>query len=296
MLAPGSQGVLAYATYTDEAAQALLNLLAHADELPMRNGILRGAPSSIFAQLRGEGTLPARRTSAEQSNTSLLYSDRLILKLFRRVLYGPNPDVEIGRYLTEHSAYTSIAPFGGSIDYHANADSQEPATIAMLQGLVENVGDGWEWTLGELDRFYEGRLGAQFPPEQLPKLGEPLLRQGPAWEQARDAAGIYLEAACTLGRRTAEMHLALAQPTDNGAFTPEPMAPEDLRALERDLAEHGARAFDLLRASIGKLAEASEGTVEQAGLLLSRRRQVLGRFAALSTLGAGALRTRVHGA
>ncbi len=296
VLVPGGQsGLLADATHTDEAAQTLLDLLAHADELPMRNGALRGAPSSIFAQLRGEGVLPARRTSAEQSNTSLLYSDRLILKLFRRVLYGPNPDVEIGRYLTENSAYTAIAPFGGSIDYYTNADGQEPATVAMLQGLVQNVGDGWEWTLGELDRYYEGRLAAQFPPEQLPKPSEPINRQGPAWEQARDAAGVYLEAACTLGRRTAEMHLALAQPTDLGAFAAEPMTPEDLRALERDLTEHGARPVALRRAASGKQAAAAARPREQAGLLLSRRRQVLSKFAALSTLGTGALRTRVHG-
>ncbi len=293
VLAPGESGVLADAMYADAAATALLDLLAHADELPMRNGILRGSPSSVFAGLRGDSTLPPRRSSAEQSNTSVFYGDRLIAKLFRRVLYGPNPDVEIGRYLTENSAFRAIAPFGGSLDYHTTG--QEPATVAMVQGLVPNEGDGWQWTLDELGRFYEGRLAAQFPPAQLPKPGEAIDAKGPAMEQTRDAAGFYLEAACTLGRRTAEMHLALAQTTEDPAFAPEPMTLDDLRALEKDLLAHGGRAFDTLRGSLSKLGEALEGTIEQAGLVLSRRRAILSAYSALTKVGAGAQRTRVHG-
>ncbi len=293
VLAPGQQGVLADAMYTEEAANALLDLLAHADELAMRNGILRGAPSSVFAALRGEAAVPPRRSSAEQSNTSVFFGDRLIMKLFRRVLHGPNPDVEIGRYLTENSAFGAVAPFGGSLEY--DTAGKEPATVAMLQGLVENVGDGWQWTLDELGRFYEGRLAAQFPPDQLPRAGAAIDAKSPAMEQTRDAAGFYLEAACTLGRRTAEMHLALAQPTDDAAFAPEPMTLDDLRALEEDLHAHGSRAFDTLRASLGRLETASESTVEQAGLVLSRRRALLGAYGSLTRLGAGAMRTRVHG-
>ncbi len=294
VLAPGVEGVLADAMYSDEASSALLDLIARAGELSMRNGILRGEPSSIFADLRGlAAALPPRRSSAEQSNTSIFFGDRLIMKLFRRRQFGPNPDVEIGRYLTEESAYRNIAPFGGAIEYSANG--QEPATIAMLQGLVQNEGDGWQWTLEELGRYYEGALASQFPAAQLPKAGQPIDPNSPAMAQVRDAAGYYLEAACTLGRRTAEMHLALAQPTDNPAFAVETMSSDDLRALEKDLAAHGSRAFAVLRGSLSKLGEESENTVELAGLVLSRRRAILGKFAALTTVGEGVPRIRVHG-
>ena len=298
VLLPGREGVLADALYTDEAASALLDLLLHADELPMRNGILRGSPSTVLTELRGEGALPPRRSSAEQSNTSIFYGDRLIMKLFRRVLYGPNPDVEIGRYLTEHSDFRAIAPFGGSLEYMRgdySANGREPATFAMLQGLVKNEGDGWQWTLGELERFYEGRLASQFPPAQLPGPDAAIDPASAAMEQTRDAAGVYLDAACVLGRRTAEMHLALAQTTDDPAFQPEPMSADALRALPGDREAHGARAFETLRASMGKLPDASEATVEQAGLVLSRRRTILDTYNALPSLGAGAMKTRVHG-
>ncbi len=295
-LAPAQSGILADAMYTDEAATALLDLLSQAGELPMRSGILRGIPSSILAELQGpaSNTLPPRRSSAEQSNTSILYGDRLIMKLFRRLQFGPNPDVEIGRYLTEESAYRNIAPFGGEISY-STASGQQPATIALLQGLVPNEGDGWQWTLEELGRYYEGALASPFPQAQLPKPGEPIGPQSTAMLQVRDAAGFYLEAACTLGRRTAEMHLALAQPTDNPAFSPEPISPDDLRSLERELQSHGAHAFDVLRGSLSKLGEGSENTVELAGLVLSRRRLILNTFSALSSGTLTAQRTRVHG-
>ncbi len=294
VLAPGKSGLLADAMYTEEAGTALLEVIAHGGELPMRKGALRGTPSSIFAGLRGEAaTLPPRRSSAEQSNTSLFFGDRLIMKLFRRIQFGPNPDVEIGRYLTETSDYRNIAPFGGSIDYTVNGE--EPATLAMLQGLVANEGDGWQWTLEELDRYYEGARASQFPPAQLPKADAPIVSASPAMVHARDAAGIYLDAACTLGRRTAEMHLALAQPTDNAAFGPEPMSVDDLRMLEKGLVAHGSHAFDVLRSSLARLGDATENTVELAGLVLSRRRAILNKFSALPSAGAGALRTRVHG-
>ena len=82
------------------------------------------------------------------------------MKLFRRQQAGPNPDTEIGRYLTETTHFTHIAPFGGAIEY--TREGQEPSTVAMLQGLVTNEGDGWQWTLEELDRYYEASAAHNF--------------------------------------------------------------------------------------------------------------------------------------
>jgi maltose alpha-D-glucosyltransferase/alpha-amylase len=291
----GAAGILADATYVPEAATALLDLIAHGGELPMRNGLLRGLPSSRFTELQGDYAiaLPPRRSSAEQSNTSILFDERLIMKLFRRQQFGPNPDTEIGRYLTEESAFRNIAPFGGSIEY--SVDGQATATIAMLQGLVKNEGDGWQWTLDELARYYEGIQALQFPVAELPQARTPLDPGGRAMHAARDAAGIYLDAASTLGRRTAEMHLALAQPTADAAFSPETLTDEDLRELEQELTAHGAQAFETLRGSLQRFSGDSESTVELAGLVLSRRRAILAKFAALRARGGRTLRTRVHG-
>ena len=92
-------------------------------------------------------SLAARRSSAEQSNTSILFGNRLIMKLFRHPEPGLNPDCEIGRFLTEQSHFSNIPPFGGSIEYISKGEA--PTTLCMLQGLVTNQGDGWQWMLEE---------------------------------------------------------------------------------------------------------------------------------------------------
>ena len=82
--------------------------------------------------------MKSRVGSAEQSNTSILYADKLILKFFRRIQPGENPDVEIGRFLTEVAHFPAVAPFLGEISITPASGNR--TTVAMLQGLVANRG------------------------------------------------------------------------------------------------------------------------------------------------------------
>ncbi len=294
VLAPGDggqdEGVIADALYGEEANLALLSTIEHATELRMQHGMLRGSPSTMLSQLRGSSSLAPRRSTAEQSNTSIFFGDRLIMKLFRRQQFGPNPDTEIGRFLTEDAPFKNIAPFGGSIEYFRT--DELPATVAMLQGLVQNEGDGWQWTLDELGRYYENCLSAQFSPEQLSKAGAEPSTPSSVTQHALDHARIYLDAAATLGRRTAEMHLALGTPSADTSFGAETMSADDLRALGVDLYEHGSQAFDVLRNGLTGL---SDDALELGGLVLSRRRAILDKFTTIGSAGASAMRIRVHG-
>ncbi|XWK70761.1 hypothetical protein RBB80_06490 [Tunturiibacter gelidiferens] len=145
--------ILHDAVAREDVRQAILHLIETSGELPTRNGSLQGHSSSAFAEVRGTNPLPARTGSAEQSNTSILYDAKLIMKLFRRLQPGENPDTDIGRFLTETAHFPRIAPFLGDITLHSKTG--EPTTIAMLQALVENEGDGWQWTLDELSHYYD---------------------------------------------------------------------------------------------------------------------------------------------
>ncbi len=288
------KGILYDATFDDQTCSALLSILGKGSELKTHNGVIRGLPSSIFPALRGAdaAALPPRRGSAEQSNTSILFGDRLILKVFRRQQFGPNPDTEIGRYLTEFTHFHSIAPFGGSIEYQAEAGA--PATVAMLQGLVANEGDGWQWTLEELERFYENNVSEHTPSESafVSTLDFNELMTRGASPLARDRAGIYLDAATVLGRRTAELHLALGSPTDLEAFSPQPMTGADFGRLREELIDHATKAFETLRENLSRLPD---DVVEMAGLVMARRRLILDRVRQLTTGEIHALRTRIHG-
>jgi predicted trehalose synthase len=115
-----------------------------------------------FADAHFSQPLFSRVGSAEQSNTSIIYGERLILKLFRRLQPGENPDVEIGHFLTEVARFPRIAPFLGEITM--TLPGGERTTVAMLQGLVANQGDGWRWFLEQLAGFFAAVADLVAPP------------------------------------------------------------------------------------------------------------------------------------
>jgi maltose alpha-D-glucosyltransferase/alpha-amylase len=291
---PDGPGVLCDGMYDDSACEQLLAFIEKGRELKTQHGSIRGVPSSVFRDVRGpeDEPIPVKRGSAEQSNTSILYGDRLILKLFRHHEEGPNPDPEIGKYLTEKVRFEWIPPFAGSVEYAV--DGGEASTVAMLQGLVPNEGDGWKWTLEELTRYYEACALSTSSAQEAGADATDLvsLSEMPVSQLVRDHVGLYLESAATLGKRTAELHLALASPTNDPAFSPEPLSPEDLRAAMKDIREHATHVFEVLKDGVSRLPD---DVVECAGLVLSRRRQILDRFRRLGADTIDGLRTRIHG-
>ena len=231
-------------------------------------------------------SLSSRIGSAEQSNTSIIYDRELILKLFRRLQPGENPDVEIGRFLTDVAHFRHIAPFFGDISV---VNNEEKMTTAMLQGLVENVGDGWSWFLDQLAGFFPSVAGHSGPPD-VPAASF-LADQAPNSE-ALELAGPAVAAARLLGRRTAEMHLALATPTDDPAFAAEPYSAED---LTRDARRIDDQITSTLQALKLKLSSLEDHIADQAALLLSHRINLFTRANAIAGSHAAGQRIRIHG-
>ena len=282
--------VLHDAVAREDVRQAVLNLIEANGELSTRKGVLVGHSSNAFAEIRGTGPLPARTGSAEQSNTSILYDAKLIMKLFRRLQPGENPDTEIGRFLTEVAHFPRIAPFLGDITLKSK--DTEPITIAMLQGLVENEGDGWQWTLDELSRYYDSVATLPSPQD----LGPPpnLSSENETPSLAREHAALYLDAAALLGRRTAEMHIALATPTHNPDFLAESFTTADLVADADRIDVQLTQTLGALKRSMSQLTET---TADNAALVLSRRIGLFARARAIAgaTPANAGQRIRIHG-
>jgi maltose alpha-D-glucosyltransferase/alpha-amylase len=285
-------GFLHDAVCDDRACAAFLSFIENAKQAPSRTGTIRGVPGAALDSLRGpaETSLAVRRGSAEQSNTSLLYGDRLIMKLFRRQQRGPNPDCEIGRYLTETAHFEGIPPFAGAIEY-APADG-EPATLAMLQGLVANQGDGWTLTLEELSRYYENSATAAWPDGNAGVADLMDLAEQEPSQSARDHVGIALDSAAVLGKRTAQLHMALASAIEDPSFMPEPVTAGDVQNLLTGLRKDAARVLDLLKDSVAGLPDEF---IDLAGLVLSRRSVILNSFKLRAEDGAYGQRIRIHG-
>jgi maltose alpha-D-glucosyltransferase/alpha-amylase len=259
----------------------------HLSKARPAQGQLDARSASAFAELRITPDLPSRVGSAEQSNTSILYGRELILKLFRRLQPGENPDVEIGRFLTEVARFSHIAPFLGEISITPAGGNK--TTVAMLQGLVANQGDGWQWFLDELALYFAAISSLPAPPES-PAPG--LFNEQELLPEARDHAGPSLEAAALLGRRTAEMHLALATPTGDPAFAAEPLTHAD---LNNDARRIDAQITSTLEALKIKFSTLKDLTADDAGLLLSRRLDLFARAHAITTAQPSGQRIRIHG-
>jgi len=294
IVSKGATGLLHDGVFDDKTCAELLSLIENARQIKARHGQIQGVRGKAFQEILGRAKAPlqVRRGSAEQSNTSILFGDAFILKLFRRLEAGVNPDCEIGQYLTEKTDFNGIPPFAGSIEY-APAGAAETTTLAMLQGLVANEGDGWKWTVEELDRYYEACAALTFPENARAELGDPLdLSEKPTSQLARDHVGIYLDSAAVLGRRTAELHLALASPTNNLAFAPEPMTPDDLLAQVSDTRRQAAAVFDVLKERVSYLPDE---VIEIAASALSRRRRILDYLGQVKFDALRTQRIRIHG-
>jgi maltose alpha-D-glucosyltransferase/alpha-amylase len=224
--APEGEFVIQDALAHDAACELLLSGIAAQKEWSTRSGRLRALRTSEFATLRGPPDLPApiARSAIEQSNTNIRYGDRLLLKLFRRCESGPNPDFEIIRFLTEKTGFKQIPRLGGAWLYQSS--SGQEATFAMLQGWVPNSGNAFEEASQYLSRAFESDSGEANSLEESAEY----------WPRAE-----------LLGRRTADLHVALASKSDDPVFAPEPLTPEDLEQLASQTGDHAAELLPQLQ-------------------------------------------------
>lgn len=239
--------------------------------------------------LAGGAALAPAPMGVEQSNTSIVFGRRLALKVFRRLEAGANPDLEAARFFAERTSFRQIAPFAGAIEWRRGA---EGGALALLQGYVENRGDAWAWALEEAGGFLARSIadGRAAPAPPAACAFEAAAAPLPAG--AGEAVGAPLDAARLLGRRTAEMHLALASDARDPAFAPEAFSAADLAAL-------AASMEALVRRNLADLRRLAPGFPPEERAAAERALGLEGGIvAALRALGAGptsALRTRVHG-
>jgi maltose alpha-D-glucosyltransferase/alpha-amylase len=286
-------GILYDASVDKGFCEALLETIIRRRRPRGTEGELLARPTRAFRDIRGPSDAPLAPSTlkAEQSNTSILYGDRFILKLFRRLHAGVNPDLEIGRFLTE-KGFGNIPPVAGAIEYQRAGE--DPMTLAILQALVPNQGDAWEYTLDVLGHFFEQILAQ---PTEVPNAGltsQPLLElvatEPP--EEVFEKIGPYTEAARLLGQRTAELHVMLASAPDDSTFGPEPFSKLYQRALYQSMRSLAGNAFHLMRQRLGNLPDPVRPKVET---ILERQAEILNRFRSVTERKITAMRIRCHG-
>jgi trehalose synthase-fused probable maltokinase len=285
-------GVLYDALWNPDFSKTLLFAIGQGDRFTGETGILIASPTQAYGDLiSGEAALDPAVLKAEQSNTSVAYGDRVLLKVYRRVENGINPDLEIGRILTTMN-FPHSPPVAGSIEYiRANG---ETVTVAILQGFVHNQGDAWKYTLEAFDRYLVRCRAQPTGREYELILNEPLLEmvQKDIPTFARELIGPYLDSASKIGQRTAELHVALANVQDNPDFSPEPFSLEYRRSRYESMCRLASQTCSLLK---GRLNDLPSQTEQEARRVVSDEPRIQDRFRAFLELETRALRTRCHG-
>jgi maltose alpha-D-glucosyltransferase/alpha-amylase len=281
------KGVIVDAIQDDDVCDRLFGIITGREEIATRRGSIQGVvvpspqPSVVSPQHRW------RRESGEHSNSVVFADDRFVLKVFRRLEPAPNPEFEIGQYLTERG-FTRTPALDGALQYRRAG--LEPGTLAIVQAAVKHQGSGWDYTLDDLRRYYERVIArVKRTPAQDGLDGQDGKDNPPPFFAALEHW--YLQTAATLGRRTAELHLTLAEATEP-PFAPEPL---DRIALERaaeDMLVHAKATLDLLARHAGTLNDVSR---EHADAILAHRGDLLARLDRLRDLDTAGWRIRIHG-
>jgi maltose alpha-D-glucosyltransferase/alpha-amylase len=292
--ARASEDGLLYDAMSDKTfAATLLDLIARGRPTAGASVGLTASPTRAFRPLlRMTQSLEPAILRAEQSNTSVIYGDVFILKLYRRLEEGINPDLEIGRYLTEKKNFSNIAPVAGALEYRRRYS--EPMTLAILQSFMPNQGDAWQYTLDILNHYFEevltrrSEIGTATVPQQslLAMSGEAMP------PLANELIGHYCETARLIGQRTGELHVALAQAVDMPDFTPEPFTDFYRRGLYQSMIGQADQAFQLLRRRLSTLPEAVRSDAQR---VLDLQTAIRRRFQVLRDRRITTMRIRCHG-
>ncbi len=277
-------GALSNAKFRD----ALLNAIRSEEKFDGHNGAFLASRTNAF-QEETASNIDSFVSRAEQSNTSVIYRDRYILKLFRKIEPGINPDVEIGTFLTARGFKHTPAVLGAFTYRAKGGDAITEYAAGLLQAFVPNQGDAWKYTLESLTGFFERTANQPAPPHAQHPFE--LLDQ-PIPADVRKLLGDYADSGRLLGRRTAEMHAALTDPNADSDFAPEPFTEQDAETLYEEMLGQAGITFELLRR---KEAALTGEAAEAARNLLRIEHRVTERFAALRSRRFNASRIRYHG-
>ncbi|TFY93118.1 maltose alpha-D-glucosyltransferase [Pseudomonas nabeulensis] len=241
--------------------------------LPTGEGDLRFESTAHLAPLQLTDDCEVRYLSAEQSNSSVVVGESLVLKLIRKVASGVHPELEMSAYLTA-AGYPNISPLLGSVMRRDGAGQDNLLMIA--QGYLSNQGDAWAWTQNSLERAIRDEL-AEVVSEQ---------------EQHYNALGELKDFAGLLGQRLGEMHEVLGANTPDKDFKPEVTTVKDTQAWAKDVGAQIDRALQLLKLHQTQLNPADQALVSE---LLAQKKAITAHVQALAKATVGGLRIRVHG-
>jgi maltose alpha-D-glucosyltransferase / alpha-amylase len=215
---------------------------------------------------------PVRAVNTEQSNSTALVGEKLVIKLFRRLAPGINPEIEIGRFLTDVVRFANSPALLGTVEL---VEDEGRSSLAVVHEFIGNQGEAWTVTSAYLERFVEEqRLLATDDAGQSSELGA------------------YQLLIAQIGLRLAQMQIALASRDDIADFRPDPITEKDVAKWIAGIVARGKRVRDRLAAQRAALAEPDRAMAEQ---LIDATQDMEGTLRWLVPKGLDARKIRTHG-
>jgi maltose alpha-D-glucosyltransferase/alpha-amylase len=272
------EGALVDALSQDGFTLAMMDAIQRDATVPLEGGEIRFRKTPIFDQVALPERLVVRRTGVEQSNSSVIFDDYGMLKIYRRLQPGPHPEIEMSRFLVERAGFANTPPLLATMELALDGkDAPQEHALGVLFGFIRNQGDGWTQALDYLTRY----------------LDDALLSGGTRPSDLPDPDVFFLALARQLGIRTAEMHRALAeQGHDDPDFAPEPIGTKDITEWRRELE---AAAADMLSKLEREHAKFPVSTQDLADRLFALRDRLFYQIRTLIPDEVEAQKTRFHG-
>jgi len=283
-------GILFEAVVDKNVLSIPLEAIANQSSYQGKFGELVATSTEVLEQFYDRTNLEPYLRKGENSKTSIVYEDRLLLKLFRKIEAGISPDLEIGRFLQEKKYLKHFASIAGALEYvRPNA---QPITLGILQEFIPDTISSWDYTLDRLRDYFEA-VKVQQSLTEVPVPRTSLLDlQETELPELTLIIGSYLNSAQLLGKRTAELHIALASDVENPDFVPEPFSTFYQRSIYQSARTLTGKVLLLLKKQLKQLSPATQ-TLAQA--VLNRQDEIIGRFQLVLDTKITAMRTRCYG-
>ncbi len=296
---PPEERVLFDAGSEPEALRGLLPRMFRSHKRRHGPSEVSGVATSAVTRedLEGLDTLALTPVKAEQSNTSVRVGDRYLLKIYRHIEEGPNPEEELGEFLLRAGAPPApVAPLVGVLRYRGNVetDPNRVQVLGVVHRFVPSEGDAWSVFQDQIKLFLEraGARWAQYQERTTPEMRRTDLLGKQVAPFALELVGPVFELARRLGQRTAELHLALSRPTDDPAFSPEPMDPAYVRSIYQTMQVERQVVLSSVRSRLSILSPEARATAQA---LLAHEPEIDQRYRRLLRQTNPGRRIRVHG-
>lgn len=282
-------GVIYDSLATGEGASALLTSLRAGATVMSELGRLESTPNEALRDVCGDCDLAPRPVRFEQTNSTVPFGDKLVLKVFRQLEPGTNAEIEVGSFLTAHAPRGVTPRVVGSVHYHR--PGAEPTAVAVAHEFLPNQGIAWDLYETHLDTLFDRVLSGHIeaPPTPEEHLYDLVGRDAPP--EFVELAGAHLRHARRLGQRIAEVHVLLASGTEPG-FAPEPFTQMHQQSLFQGVRTLLVRTSETLQRKRASLPESVRADVD---LFLSSRPAVEARLREITARIIDTTRVRSHG-